>query len=226
MLVAYDYKTENQKVRAFVEDLSLSFKSKDAVLVGNLSSSKEHATGDHYTFSAYTPELRHLLEPITNKLISIDPSLVLNEPDLYHLTIFWCPINNDVDSLVKIFRAGIAEEPLSFNFHGLIVAPFGIGFKAYPLNNGFVRLREKLYAASGVEIPRNPDGTYHERFVSTWITLARYSEPPTETLFEYARSNLDLDLGVYTPGEIGVYVSDNKFLRNPKTVDTVANTRT
>ncbi|MFA5927614.1 MAG: hypothetical protein WCT32_03490 [Patescibacteria group bacterium] len=223
-MVNYNYLTENEKASAFVKDLTLNLKPEDAVLVSQLTNHSQHATGEHYTFSSILPLApQDQIKPISRKLAEIDSTLILNEPELYHISTFWCPINHDTHELIQLIKTEVAKEPITFHLHGLIAAPFGISLKAYPLNDTFVRLREKLCATTEIEIPRNEDGSYHERFVSSWITLARYTQPPQEPLLEYIRSNLELDFGEFTPREIGAYISNNKFLRDPKVIEMIPN---
>jgi hypothetical protein len=220
----YDYEAENEKAREFVKKLSQNLKPEDAVLVDALKESAQHASGEHYTFSSLVPEdLRSKLEPITRDLDELDSTLLLNEPELYHLTVFWCPMDKNVEELITLFKEAVQNEPLSFDLRGLIAAPFGISLKAYPCNNVFFALREKLYAATGTPIPTNEDGSYHERAVTTWITLGRYTQPPSQKVLDYINARLDEDFGVYTPDSIGVYISDNKFLRDPQLIEQIKN---
>lgn len=220
----YNYKSHNKKALAFVKELSLSMKPDEAVLVDALKENPQHASGEHYTFSCYLPsELRQKLKPITEKLRSIDPTLVLNDPELYHLTVFWCSIDKKFDTLIQIFKEELSKQPLVFSLYGLVILPFGISLKAYPLNDCFLRLREKLYTSAGLQLPLNPDGTLHERATSTWITLARYTKKPSSKLREYIISQLDLDFGEFTPESFGVYISNNKYLYEPKTLEVVTN---
>lgn len=220
----YNLEIENKKAQQFVKDGTMAFKPEDAVLVDALKESAQHASGEHYTFSCLVPsDLRGKLEPITEQLRTIDPTLVLNEPELYHLTVFWCNLDQDIDSLISLFKKHLAEKPLAFHLSGLVGLPFGISLKAYPLNETFFNLRQELWAATGQVPPLNSDGSLHERAVSTWITLGRYANPPSQALLNYLQENLDLDMGQFTPDSFGVYLSDNKYLRNPKTIEIVKN---
>lgn len=220
----YDLESENRKAKMFVKDASRAFKPGDAVVVDTLEEGSQHATGKHYTFSCLVPDtLRRKIEPVTRHLGAIDPSLMLNEPELYHLTVFWCDLDQDVDRLVSIFKKHLSEEALAFDLSGLAVLPFGISLKAYPLNTRFFALRHDLWEATHQAIPLNPDGSIHEQATSTWITLGRYTQPPTDQLIDYVRGNLDLEYGHFVPEQLGAYLSDNKYLRNPKTIEIIKN---
>jgi hypothetical protein len=221
-ITMYNHTTENWKAQHFITNLSRNFKPEDAVLVNELKESPQHASGEHYTFSAYIPQdFREKLEPISKKLTELDPSLILNEPDLFHLTVFWCSLENPIEKIIGAAEEVLKKEKLSFDLRGLISAPFGISIKAYPRNEIFMRLREKLSGLTGTDLPQNPDGSLHEKAVSTWITLGRYTEPPQAPLLEYINSRVEEDFGIYTPESITLYKCDNKYLRNPQVIKKV-----
>lgn len=220
----YNRQEENTKAQEFVKKLSLEMKPEEAVLLDALKENPQHASGEHYTFSCLVPsELRQKIEPITEDLRKIDPSLILNDPALYHLTAFWCSMEKDIKQLSVIFKEELEREPISFDLHGLVFLPFGISLKAYPTSDNFFRLREKLFSAAGQELPKNPDGSLHERAVSTWITLGRYTRRPNQDLRDYICERLDVDFGVFTPDSFGIYVSNNKYLYKPQLLENVIN---
>lgn len=222
--MTYNYTTENQKAIQFINDISLHFTPDQAVLVEEFQNSTQHATDEHYTFSSLVDDqLRNKLLPIHEKLRELDPTLQLSDPQLYHLTVYWCPIDNDIDRLTEIVRTAIQEQPLSFQLHGIVAAPFGISLKAYPLTNSFVYMRELLASVTGIPVATNPDGSYHERAVSTWIALARYTQPPKQAVIDYVNTMVDQHFGTYTPQEIGVYQSTNKYLKDPTLITTIKN---
>jgi hypothetical protein len=222
----YDREEENQKAQTFVKELSLHMKPEEAVLVDALKENPQHASGEHYTFSCFvSDELRKKIEPITDKLHELDPSLVLNDSKLYHLTVFWCSMDKDVKWLSSIFKEELKKKPLSFDLHGLAALPFGISLKAYPTNDGFFRVRERLYEAVGQEFPLNSDGTLHERAISTWITLGRYTQAPSKQLQAFINERLDWNLGKFTPDSFGIYISNNKYLYQPQLLELVINVK-
>lgn len=162
-------------------------------------------TAEHYTISTLIPkELASKIHVFAKEMGEVDPSLILNEPDLYHFTTFWCPLTADIDLLRTGVESKVKSYPLSFSVNGFIFGPIGVSLKLYPTNETLCELRESLSKITGSKFQLD------ERGVTSWISLCRYTQPPKPELKKYIQEHASEDFGIYTPDTIGFYRSSNK----------------
>lgn len=162
-------------------------------------------TAEHYTISTLVPiDLRERIWPFAQEIGALDSSLILNDPELYHFTTYWCPLTVDIEHLKAELEAQVRKQPLIFSVNGFLFGPIGISLKLYPANNRLFEIRESLSAIAGSKYQVD------ERGVTSWISLARYTQPPKIEVKKYVQDHANQDFGVFTPSTIGFYKSKNK----------------
>lgn len=198
-MVENNYQELNLMAKKVVEDLNNNLNPKDVIINQPLK------VAEHLTLSTLIPkELREKIYPFAREMKKIEPSLILNEPELYHFTTFWCPFNVDIESIKRTVEVQVKKEPLSFSVNGFLFGVIGISLKLYSKNNTLVDLRQKLSKIAGIE------SKIDERGVTSWINVARYKDFPKIELKKYIQEHAKEDFGIYKPDSIGFYRSNNK----------------
>jgi hypothetical protein len=205
------YEYMNLMAKEVIKTLNTYLNPVDVIVLTSLE------TDEHYTVTTIIPNrLSEQIYPIATKLKSLDETLILNEPSLYHFTTFWCSLNIDLEKIKKIIEELIKSHPLSFEIKDLLFGPAGICLKLYPMDDTFNLLREKLYAVANKQY--FPD----ELTVTSWISLARYSQTPSIQVKNFIQ-NSNVNLGFYSPETIDIYKSKNKLLLNAEKIYSIKN---
>jgi len=167
----------------------------------------------HYTISHIVDAtVAEKLHKIAIELKKLDDTLILNSPENYHITLFWKGLDSKLEEKLPQIENILKSIRFEFTIEELLFGPLGISIKFYPTTEDFVNVRRKLYELTNTPI------LVDERFVTTWVHLAAYSQTPQETVKKYVQDNSKISFGSYVPKNFTLYISTNKGLVNPQTV--------
>lgn len=197
----------NQIARVIVKNYNTYLHPEDVKVLTTLD------VAPHFTISHILgKQLAVKLHETAIKLSSVDSSLILNDPQNYHITLFWkgmdAKLNEKSDSIKQIVEKYVFD----FEVEELLFGPLGISVKFYPKSESLIEARKELYNLTGT--PLDID----ERFVTTWVSLATYSQVPSEEVKKFVQENAGLSLGTYKVDKFVLYISTNKNLVNPQVV--------
>ncbi len=200
----------NPQLLTEIDELFEQLKSGQVVVTDTTATSK------HYTFIVRVPHIESRLEEITKTLISLDSTLIVNKPGLAHVTVFHFPDIEKLSEATQIIREESAnDEKIKLQIYGLFTGPLAIGLAVFPLTKTLVQIRKKLYEISGQDFPNNYRG------LLAWITVARFTRPPTMELIKYLDTLRHEDFGTITVNEIEVYQSQDKNLETGELLDKI-----
>jgi hypothetical protein len=197
----------NQISREIVKNYNTYLHSQDVKILSTLD------VPAHYTISHIIDiQLATKLHEISLKLKTLDNSLILNKPENYHITLFWKGMDSQLEEKTDSIKEIIEAASLEFNVEELLFGPLGVSVKFYPRNESFVDARTKLYQLTETPI------IIDERFVTTWVSLAAYSQVPQDSVKKFVQENSKINFGVYKNDTLTLYISTNKGLVNPQKV--------
>lgn len=198
----------NKISREIVKNYNMYLHVEDVVPLETLDA-PEHFTISHII----NKDLANKLHETALQLKGIDESLTLNKPENYHITLFWKGLDSKLDNKHKEIREILDNYSFEFKVEELLFGPKGISAKFYPMSEDFVNARMKLYKLAGVPININ------ELFVTTWVSLATYTQTPSNKVKEFIQINSSIEYGTYKVNEFTLYISNNKQLDKPKFVE-------
>lgn len=199
----------NASLKHSIREIVFSFKPEDYKPV-------ELEVPEHYTVIQFLPEdLKTKAAAIANQLKQVDGSLLLNPKDIYHATLFSCPVKTDKEKIKREFQAALTEGPVDFALDNLLIAPIGISVAAYAKTERFINLRKKMCSITGQEFFNDFRG------LMSWVTLARFSEAPSEELIKFIQENFEQNLGTMSLEEIKIFKNSSKTLTGAVEIDTI-----
>jgi 2'-5' RNA ligase len=164
----------------------------------------------HYTIvHLLDKQIADKLHQVALKLKELDPSLILNLPENYHITFFWKGLESKLEDKVSEIESIISSTRFDFNINELLFGPLGISVKFYPSTEGFVNARFKIYELADTPV------SVDEKFVTTWVHLAAFSQIPQESVKKFVQENSKISFGSYTAKNFTLYISTNKGLVKP-----------
>lgn len=197
----------NQISREIVKNYNSYLHVEDVKILNTLE------TSAHYTISHVIDKpAADKLHQVALKLKELDASLILYTPANYHVTLFWRGLESRLEEKVPEIEQIIKNTNFEFDIQELLFGPLGISVKFYPKNEEFVRARTAIHKLTNTPI------LIDERFVTTWVSLAAYSQIPHEIVKKYIQENSNMEFGPYKPESFTLYISTNKGLVNPKVV--------
>jgi hypothetical protein len=152
------------------------------------------------------------LHEVSLELKEIDSTLILNNPENYHITLFWKGLDSKLDEKSTEIGKILESTFFEFDVQELLFGPLGVSAKFYPKTEDFVNARIKLYELTNTPV------LIDERFVTTWVSLAAYSQVPNEKVKQYVQDNAKSEFGSYSVNNFTLYKSTNKGLVNPETI--------
>lgn len=197
----------NQISREIVKNYNTYLHTTDVKILTTLE------TAPHFTISHVLDEqLSNKLHEMALKLKAIDPSLVINQPENYHITLFWKGMDSELDKKTESIKDIISKTIFEFDVEEMLFGPLGISVKFYPKTEDFVNARTALYNLTNTPI------LVDERFVTTWVSLATYSQTPISAVKEFVQENSKQKFGSYKVTNFTLYTSTNKGLLNPQKI--------
>lgn len=215
------------EIKQFITDLSLGFTPDQAIVQEQLlkNHTQVHGGNWHYTVVAKLPsDMRLKIAEFSQRLYQADPTLIQYDPELYHLTLCWFGAKYDADSLTQVITDNLTPS-LSFKIQDVMIAPYGIGIKAWPSNDSLCKIRQEVYGSTGRFVP-NLDGTMDgsiETFMTSWVSIARFGPEPRPTSRQFVLDYKDESFGVFTPSGFEIYKVDNKYLQDAQLVGKISN---
>lgn len=197
----------NQISREIVKNYNTYLHPSDVKILQTLGVSP-HFTISHVLNNTLTKELHK----ITLALKVLDSSLIINQPENYHITLFWKGLDSKLDQNTEEIRNILAKYKFSFEVEELLFGPLGVSVKFYPKDENFVKARQELYELTGTPY------IIDERFVTTWVSLAAYSQIPQDSVKKYVFENQTKKFDDYMPESFKLYISNNKGLVNPQEI--------
>lgn len=217
----------HDEIKQFITGLSKSFTPEQAITQDQLLRNHAGVHGEswHYTVVAKLPaEMSVAIADFSQQLYRADSTLVQYDPKLYHLTLCWFGAQYNAEELVSQIQKRLTA-PIEFAVGDVMIAPYGIGIKAWPNSADFIKIRQAIYGATGRFVPDltgEMDGSV-ETFLTSWVSIARFGPKPQEASQEFIVRHMDEQFGSFTPEEFLVYKVDNKYLQNAELVATILN---
>lgn len=198
------YELYNQISREIVRNYNQYLHPEDVTIMPQTEVDK------HYTIShVIQGEVVGAVSKFAKELKKIDPSLIFNHPENYHITLFWTGLDNMLDKHANEIQNILDGVDFSFSVEEVLFAPMGISVKFYPKNLSLVETRSKLF--NMLHIPYRVD----ERFVTAWVSVARFGRIPNIKVCDFVRANQGRIFGEYKVNNFKLYVSGNKELKDP-----------
>lgn len=167
----------------------------------------------HYTISHILDRKTSAeLHQVSLELKALDNSLIINEPENYHITLFWKGLESKLEEKIESIRNIISPEHFEFDVEEILFGPLGVSVKFYPKNEDFINTRLALYQLTDTPV------IIDERFVTTWVSLAAYSQIPSESVKRFVQENSTQKFGAYKADSFTLYTSTNKGLVNPQKI--------
>ncbi len=202
-----DFQQIIAKQKEFIRDITFNLDPNKCILFSNTK------TDRHFTIVVLMPpEIRRKMSQFAQKLQEIEPSLILNDPEFYHLTLYWVPGDRNPDKVRKFLTDYFAHYHFDFNLSNLFNSPKGIGVSALPTDESFIELRNSLSREF------NFPYTMPDFLPMSWITIARFTEKPSQKLIDFLKNNFDTDFGYLKVKEINILESENKNLAGAKKI--------
>lgn len=215
------------EIKEFIAYLSRGFTSDQAITQKQLLQNHQgvHGGSWHYTVVAKLPaEMSAAITDFSKQLYRVDSTLVQYDPELYHLTLCWFGAQYNVVELVAQIRDHLTA-PIRFTLKDVMIAPYGIGIKAWPSRSDFIRIREAIYSATNRVVPDitgEMNGSI-ETFLTSWVSIARFGPKPQDSSQKFITEHMDEQFGDFTPDEFLVYKVDNKYLQNAELIAKIQN---
>lgn len=164
----------------------------------------------HYTIvHVLKSSLIDKVHDIALKLKKTDTSLIINKPENYHITLFWKGLDSKLEEKTDEIEKLLAKNVFEFDIEELLFGPLGISLKFYPKTESFVNTRMDIHNLTNTPISIN------ERFVTTWIHLATFSQIPNKKIRQFVLENSNISFGSYKVDKFTLFISTNKGLDNP-----------
>lgn len=217
----------HDEIKSFITQLSEDFTPNEAITENQLTRNHAQVHGGawHYTVVAKLPgAMSAKIAAFSQQLYEVDETLIQYDPELYHLTLCWFGANYDVDEQIKFIKQNLTSA-LSFTIADVMIAPYGIGIKAWPSNRSLATVRQAVYGSTGRTIPdleATMDGSV-ETFLTSWVSIARFGPKPKEASQKFITQHMDELFGSFTPEEFLVYKVNNKYLQNAELVAKIQN---
>lgn len=165
----------------------------------------------HYTIvHVLDKNIAEKIHEIALSLKKLDDSLIINEPENYHITFFWKGLDSNLEEKLEDIEKIINSTNFEFDIEELLFGPLGVSLKFYPKSEDFVNARMEICKLTNTPV------LIDERFVTTWVAVAAYSQTPNENIKKYVQENFKINFGTYKPKDFTLYISTNKGLVNPK----------
>jgi 2'-5' RNA ligase len=197
----------NQISKEIVKNYNLYLHPEDVKILKTLEVPAHYTIGHVVDIS-----IANKLHQVALQLKELDPSLILNEPKNYHITLFWKGLDSGLEKKIPEIENIINSTRFEFRIEELLFGPLGVSVKFYPKNECFVEARKKLYELTNTPI------LIDERFVTTWVSIAAYAQVPTDSVKNFVRENSLVNFGDYIADNFTLYISTNKGLVSPKMI--------
>jgi hypothetical protein len=217
-----------EEIKQFITELSRTFTPDQAITQDQLNKNHAQVHGGswHYTVVAKLPaEMRSKITAFAERLYNADSTLVQYDPNLYHLTLCWFGADYDVETLTELIEVNLSKG-LSFEIKDVMIAPYGIGIKAWPSNDSLITIRRAVYGSTGRFVPdldATMDGSI-ETFMTSWVSIARFGPEPLPSSQQFVLEHKDELFGMVKPEGFEVYKVDNKYLQNAQLIGEIKNT--
>lgn len=197
----------NDAVKQFVDAATRQFQPNSAQVL-------DSRVPEHFTVVARLPErIVGELEKLSEQLKRLDASIELTPPEQYHLTISSFEVTCDPESAKAVIKQIMQTAELSFELTGLALDPKGVVCKAYPASDCLLQIRRDVHALTGHTEPDLTVITSEvERFLTSWVTLARFAQPISRQLIDYVASHQDDQFGTVTCDTLLCYKSSHRML--------------
>jgi hypothetical protein len=180
------------------EQLSQAFSPSEA----RIYTEQSLRTDPHYALVINCNEqLESKITQQRHKLAAQDASLEFTPPEGYHVTVFLASTAIDPQRMKQAMQTLLAGSRLVLTVQGLHIRPMGIVANAYASSDGLGTLRDQLAQEFGPQFIAVPDRL---RNVG-WITLARFTAPPTQSVVSYVLAHTREPLGTLSTNDLHLY---------------------
>lgn len=172
---------------------------------------------EHLTAVALLPtQIRESLAQFSRALHEQEPSLLLVEPENYHVTLAAAPAGTDHHRFMELIEDVLRGRPIELDLSGVVLDPVVVAVPAFPKEHELYEARQHIAKGLGEAIARGP------KTELGWVSLARFSQPPSVAMVGVALRSIQQDWGQIQITSVSVYSTAHKHLDDATKIATIS----
>lgn len=159
--------------------------------------------------------IRKELARFAQSLYEQESSLLLVNPDNYHITLAAAPLKTGSEQFSKQIEDALQGRQIELDLSVVFLDPAVIAVAAFPKGQELYETRQQILNGLGEAIEQEP------RTELGWVSLARFTRHPSVAMVDVALQSVQREWGQIQVDTISIYSTANKHLDGATEVTTI-----